>query len=176
MHIPSVISLIKKYNVRAQKRLSQNFLTPQPTLEKIIAQLLPKKTDVVLEIGPGLGVMTALLATQVQQVFSVDFDPNMLTIAREEFGEIQNITWINEDFLQYELPRNVNKVLGNIPYEITSQIIFKILENRSQLKAVVLLMQKEVAERIVAKPRSKDYGILSVQCQALANVKKCFDV
>lgn len=174
--VPSVVSLIKKYEVRAKKRFSQNFLTPQPTLEKIIATLSPHQNDVVLEIGPGLGVMTALLASCVQRVFAVDLDQEMLAIAQQEFGEIKNITWLQQDFLTYDLPHNINKVLGNIPYEITSQIIFKLIESRSALQSAVLLMQKEVAERICAKPRSKDYGILSVQCQALANVKKCFDV
>lgn len=173
---PSVISLIKKYEVRAKKRFSQNFLTPQPTLEKIISCLEPKSNDLVLEIGPGLGVMTALLAQQVKQVFAVDLDPEMLTIAQEEFGSMKNISWIHADFLKTDFPKNVNKVLGNIPYEITSQILFHLIEHRAQLQSAVLLMQKEVAERIVAKPRSKDYGILSVQCQALAKVKKCFDV
>lgn len=174
--VPSVISLIKKYDVRAKKRFSQNFLTPQPTLEKIIAALSPHADDVVVEIGPGLGVMTALLANSVQHVFAVDLDQEMLAIAQQEFGEIKNITWLQQDFLTYDLPSHVNKVLGNIPYEITSQIIFKLIENRNTLQSAVLLMQKEVAERICAKPRTKDYGILSVQCQALTNVKKCFDV
>ncbi len=179
MTLPSIQALLKKHNIRAKKSFSQNFLTPTPTLEKIIQQLDPQPSDLVIEIGPGLGLMTAMLAKKVKRVIAIEYDPTMLEIAQAEFAEIKNIDWIHADFLEYNLQdlKTVNlKIIGNIPYEITSPILFKLLDNKTYLKKAILLMQKEVAKRIVAIPNCKDYGILAVRLQAEALCTKCFDV
>ncbi|MBI4126259.1 MAG: ribosomal RNA small subunit methyltransferase A [Deltaproteobacteria bacterium] len=175
MTLSSPASLLKKYQIRPQKRLGQNFLIAPPTLEKIVSSLELKSDDTVVEIGPGLGVMTAMLAKRCHKVIAVEKDPRLLEIAHTEFGHIKNIEWVEGDFLEYGL-KNISKIIGNIPYEITSPILFKLLDHPHFLSTVVLLMQKEVSMRIVAKPRTKDYGILSVCCQAAASCQRLFDV
>lgn len=181
---PSIESLLKKHSVRAKKKFGQNFLTPRPTLEKIIAQLDLTDQDVVVEIGPGLSLMTALTAEKCKHVYAIEFDSDMLAIAKEEFGHIKNITWIHADILKVDLHQFLKahtttkslKVIGNIPYEITSPILFYLLESRKIINKAVLLMQKEVALRLVAKPSTKEYGILSILLNVQSVCKKCFDV
>lgn len=185
MTFPSVVSFLKKYHIHPQKRLGQNFLIAPPTLEKIVSSLEVKVDDTVLEIGPGLGVMTAMIAERCQKVIAIEKDSRLLDIARSEFGYLNNIEWIEADFLQYDLKLRENectnaqvhlKIIGNIPYEITSPVLFKLLGHADCISTTVLLMQKEVAMRIVAKPRTKTYGILSVCCQAAATCERLFDV
>ncbi|HPM40819.1 MAG TPA: 16S rRNA (adenine(1518)-N(6)/adenine(1519)-N(6))-dimethyltransferase RsmA [bacterium] len=185
--LPSVHSLLKKYGIAPKKRLGQHFLHARPVMEKIVAALAPEKKDAVIEIGPGLGVMTAIAAAKADHVFAIEKDAAMIDAARAEFGDIENITWIEEDILEVPLCDVVRKLalidpderallMGNLPYNISSPIFFCMLEHRKMLARAVVMVQREVAERVCAKPGGKDYGILSVLMQAVAECKKLFDV
>ncbi|MFH1875107.1 MAG: 16S rRNA (adenine(1518)-N(6)/adenine(1519)-N(6))-dimethyltransferase RsmA [Pseudomonadota bacterium] len=182
MHIPSIESLLKKYQIRPKKYMGQNFLKAVPTLEKIVRLAEISKDDDVLEIGSGLGVMTALLADQAHLVYAVEKDRAAAQIIQEEFGNLKNIQLIVDDFLKLDLQQNLAqartplKVVGNIPYNISTPIIFKLIENKNLIQQSILTIQKEVANRIVAKPNCKDYGILSIMLQVHAKCEKLFDV
>lgn len=197
MKIPSVFHIL--HGIIPKKRLGQHFLSAQPTIEKIVnaADLSPE--DTVLEIGSGLGVMTATIAAKSKKVVAVEKDAALFDAAKSEFSAIGNIEWINADILKMRIegvfadeksvnrePLTVNrksitenrknKILGNLPYNISSPIIFWMLENRAMISSAVVMLQKEVALRIAAAPGGKDYGILSVLLQAHANCKRLFDV
>lgn len=184
---PSAQNLLMKYEIRPKKRLGQNFLTATSTIEKIVRALDLKRDDIVLEIGSGLGLMTAMLAERCKHVVAVEHDTKLVEIANEEFKQIKNISWINENVLKLNLKRvldectNVRtyectKLVGNIPYNISSPILFWLLDNREPISTAVIMVQKEVGLRIVAKPGCKDYGITSVLTQAYAECKRLFDV
>lgn len=174
---PSVVSLLKKYAFRPKKRLGQNFLIAEPTMQKIVHACALGSSSTVIEIGSGLGVMTALLASHCQHVTAVEHDEALVTLAQQEWGDQKNIEWLHADILDVDFStyRHV-VVVGNIPYEITSPILFHLLDHAATIQKAVLMMQKEVAQRIVARVGTKEYGILSVQCQAFATCKKLFDV
>ncbi len=180
MRLPSVQSLLKKYGIRPRKRLGQHFLAAQPTMQKIVDALGAKRSDIVLEIGCGLGIMTALLAERVKYVYAVDADINTLEIARKEFGSLANVEWIHADILKTDLSSiaRAEKVLviGNIPYNISSPILFHLLDHREHIARAVLMLQKEVADRVVARPGGKQYGALSVMMQSYAGCRKLFNV
>lgn len=182
MKAPSVPFLLKKYGVRPKKRLGQNFLTPLPTMQKIVGALELERDDVVIEIGPGLGVMTALAARQARRVYAIDRDATLLEIAKREHAE-RNIVWIEGDVLRFslgEVPCHASaggfKLLGNLPYNISSPVLFWMLDDRSAIARAIVMLQKEVAMRLVAQPGTKDYGILAVLFGAFADTKKLFDV
>lgn len=177
--LPSPASLLKKYQIKPKKRLGQHFLTAPPTIDKIIASANPKKNDRFIEIGSGLGVMTAKLAEQCQHVSAIEYDRELFEIARAEFHSIKNISWINADILSFDIAAIAGaplQIIGNLPYEITTPILFWLLAERASLKRATLMMQKEVAMRLVAKPGTKTYGILSVLVQAHASCHRLFDV
>ena len=176
----SIKSLLKKYNIRPKKRLGQNFLTETPTMAKIVDALNVDSSDTVLEIGCGMGVMTAMLAGKCKRIVAVDADREALSIAREEFGDVENIEWIQGDILKTDIASIAKNgkilVIGNIPYNISSPIFFHLLDNRAHIKHAVLMIQKEVADRIVAKPGCKEYGALSIMLQSYAKCEKLFNV
>ena len=196
MPTTSVIALLKKYGITPKKRLGQHFLSATPTIKKIVDAIAPSKGECILEIGPGPGIMTSLLAEKAGHVIAIDRDAELLEIARSEFGSIPNITWLESDILKVDLEEILSargswipplnrrragvdrgsKIVGNLPYNISSPILFWLIENRSLISRAVIMVQKEVAQRIAAKPGGKDYGVLSVQTQAYARVKKLFDV
>ena len=181
----SVQAILKEHGIRPKKRLGQNFLTPTPTIEKIVNSLDPDANDSIIEIGPGLGLMTSIIAKKVGHVFAVDMDADILEIARTEFGDIENISWVHADILDTTIdelltshysPITNLKILGNLPYNISSPILFWMLDQRAAINKAVVMLQKEVAVRIVAKPGGKDFGILSVLMQAFADCRKLFDI
>lgn len=182
MELPSIESILKKYSLRPRKQLGQHFLKAFPTLEKIVNSLGAKHTDDVVEIGSGLGVMTAMLATQANRVFAVEKDRNLVRIIQQEFGHLKNLRIIEKDFLHLDLKKDLDsprfplKIIGNIPYNISSPIIFKLLDNKALVSCAVLTLQQEVAKRIVARPNTKDYGILSIMAQTQAQCRRLFDI
>jgi len=183
MTLKSVQSLIKKYGIRPKKRLGQHFLIAQPTAKKIVCSLDIQSDDVVMEIGCGPGVMTELVAERASRVYAVDSDSSLINIAKAELAAYTNIVWICNDILQLNLDRTIPrtqgrriKVIGNLPYNISTPTIFWMIENRARISRAIIMLQKEVALRIVAAPGGKDYGILSVLTQVSARCKKLFDV
>jgi 16S rRNA (adenine1518-N6/adenine1519-N6)-dimethyltransferase len=152
-----------------KKHLGQHFLNDPLIIGRIIlaAQLDPH--DLVVEIGPGPGMMTRMLAGRAEKVIAIELDEKLYGKLKTKLAGFSNIDLILGDALEYhygDLPDF--KVVANIPYYITAPIIFKLLEARKNLKSMTLTVQKEVAERIVAKPGKKDYGVLSIMVQYYA--------
>lgn len=176
----SVKDILRKYNIQPKKRMGQNFLIDEPTLEKIVRTLAPTNTDKVIEIGPGIGVMTRILTECAKFVAAVDADKDMIKILETELGERENLHIIHGDILDVNFSKLLTEgkwlFIGNIPYNITSPLLFHIRDSRHLFKRGVLTIQKEVAHRLTAKPGGKDYGILSIAMQAVANIEICFDI
>lgn len=161
------------------KRFGQNFLTQPAIAEKIVAALKITKTDSVIEIGPGTGVLTEIIVSQTPaEYFAIEIDRNLAEQLRGKYANQVDI--IETDFLEWDFSEksanNVLKIIGNIPYYITSQILFKMIDHFSQIDSAVIMLQKEVAERVVANPGNKNYGILSIMMQTFAEVKYLFTV
>ncbi len=161
-------------DIKPKQSLGQNFLTDRNIALKIVHSLQLNKEDTVLEIGPGLGVLTKIVQPQVNKLVAVEIDRNLAAGLEEQFAECPNCEIVQNDFLLYNLSalkqKNI-RVIGNIPYNITSPILFKIIDNRSAVKDLTMLIQKEVAQRIVSRPNTKDYGILAVFSQTFAEVR-----
>lgn len=163
--------------VTPKKNLGQHFLTDQNIARKIVDSLGPDVAD-VLEIGPGMGVLTRFLLTRTElnlQVIEIDRDS--VAYLKQNFPELKKI-W-SEDFLKSDIGEKFEgnfNVIGNFPYNISSQIFFKVLEFRDRIPEVVGMVQKEVAERIASKHGNKTYGILSVILQAFYEIEYLFTV
>lgn len=164
--------------VRAKKSLGQHFLRDQNIARKITESLLPV-TDEVLEIGPGMGVLTRiLLASPSFSVRAIDIDRESIEYLHTELPEHKDRI-LYGDFLKMDITELYQKpfsVIGNLPYNISSQIFFRIIENRELVTQVVCMIQKEVAERISAPHGNKTYGILSVFLQTFYNIEYLFTV
>ncbi len=162
--------LIKKYRIRPLKRLGQSFLIDGNVIEKIVRTAGLRGEDTVVEIGAGLGVMTSLIARQAGRVVALEIDRQMIPILEEELKGLPNIEIVEADVLRYDFSLLSEsreaapgfKVIGNIPYHISSPILFHLLESRNHIGVMVLMLQKEVADRLAASPGSKAYGTLSV--------------
>ena len=167
-------------SVRAKKHLGQHFLNDKKAAERIVDALNPGLGyRQVLEVGPGTGVLTDfLLARQDLETFLIDIDEESISYLSNQYPELGN-QLIHGDFLALDfnhLFEGKMGVIGNFPYNISSQILFKVLEERNRVVEVVGMFQKEVAERCVAKPGGKDYGILSVFLQAFYRIEYLFTV
>ena len=170
--------LFKKYSARAKKGLGQHFLIDQKILQKIIRVANLKSEDIILEIGPGIGTLTLELAKKVKKVIAIEKDPKMIEILKELLKNLKNVKIIEGDILKIfnfqfsifkqipssklQAPKNY-KLVANIPYYLTSPLIRKFLEAKNPPKLMVLMVQKEVAERICAKP--PDMNLLAVSVQ-----------
>ncbi|MEX0945361.1 MAG: 16S rRNA (adenine(1518)-N(6)/adenine(1519)-N(6))-dimethyltransferase RsmA [Balneolaceae bacterium] len=163
---------------RTKKSLGQHFLKDGNMIRKIVESIGAEPLDKVIEIGPGAGALTALLVKRFKNLTVVEIDQRMVQVLSEAYPELDIV---EKDILKLDWQRLLdsevpNHVIGNLPYYITSQILFAILENRRFIQSALLMMQKEVAERIVAESGNKIYGILSVQCQLMSSPKILFDV
>lgn len=162
--------------VTPKKRLGQHFLTDENIAAKIVDSLLSKAH--VLEIGPGTGVLTKYLVERVGDLKLIEVDIESVEFLKEIYPELESGI-IHADFLKAEVSllfRGQFAIIGNFPYNISSQIFFKIIENRSRIPEVVGMIQKEVAERLAAPPGNKTYGILSVILGAFYDIKYLFTV
>ncbi len=179
--MPSAKELLKKHNIIPRRRLGQSFLI-DPNIHRKIAILSEVQgSDVILEIGSGLGILASLLSPFVDRVLALEIDPSLVSVLKAESSE-RNIEIIHQDFLQYDLNEPFArfgkkiKVIGNIPYYLSSEILFRLLDHRDVIVLCVLMFQKEVADRISAKTGSKKYGITSVAISTFATVSREFVV
>lgn len=160
--------LLRKHGIRPLKRLGQCFLIDGNMIAKIAGSARVGKEDVVVEIGAGLGVMTALIAREAGRVIALEIDRVMIDILRAELQGLLNVEIVETDVLRYDFSSpplgegEKLKVIGNVPYHISSPILFHLLPFRDRIDSMVLMFQKEVAERITALPGTKAYGTLSV--------------
>lgn len=166
--------------VRAKKHLGQHFLTDKNIASKIVDSLRPDgKYKQVLEVGPGMGILSDFLLQKPDyETFLIDIDTESYIYLKKKYPQLGE-RLLNADFLELDFKATFSgslAVIGNFPYNISSQILFKILDNRQQVPEVVGMFQKEVAERCAAKPGTKEYGILSVFLQAYYKVEYLFTV
>lgn len=168
------------HSVRAKKHLGQHFLNDENIAKKIVDSLLltDDKTPVV-EIGPGTGVLTKYLIERLgNNFYALDVDTDSVAYLQQNYPAAAKHILL-EDFLEYDIQQNIKgkyNVIGNFPYNISSQIMFKVLEHRNDVHVVVGMFQKEVAQRIAEKPGSKTYGILSVLLQTYYDIEYLFTV
>lgn len=163
--------------VKPKKHLGQHFLNDQNIASKIVDSLSYKPYDLVLEVGPGMGVLTQFLLQKQVKVYVAEIDKESVDYLKINYPQLENN--IVGDFLKLEFEELFSDnfaVIGNFPYNISSQIVFKILENKHAIPEMVGMFQKEVAERIAAQKGNKIYGILSVLTQAYYNVDYLFTV
>ena len=166
-------------NVKAKKHLGQHFLTDENIAKKIANSLQFSGYDKVLEVGPGMGVLTKYLLEKETETFVAEIDTESIAYLKEHYPQLKENHFVG-DFLKTDFskifPNEQAAVIGNFPYNISSQILFHIIENYQQIPEMAGMFQKEVAERTAAVPRTKDYGILSVMVQAYYDVKYLFTV
>ncbi|MDD3169944.1 MAG: 16S rRNA (adenine(1518)-N(6)/adenine(1519)-N(6))-dimethyltransferase RsmA [Eubacteriales bacterium] len=184
LYSPSTINELKKrHGFRLSKSLGQNFLTDKNIIDTIIEKSNIGEKDLVIEIGPGIGVLTAAAAEEAGKVIAIEIDRNLIPILKETLREYDNIEIINSDVLKTDLKEILEqnreirgqktggiKLLGNLPYYITTPIIMKILEDRVPADSITIMLQKEVADRIKSAPGSRTYGALSVAVQYYCTV------
>jgi len=163
---------------KTKKSLGQHFLTDNNIIQKIVESIKAEKNDRIIEIGPGTGALTKYLAQKYNDVHVIEIDERAVKVLEDE---IEGITIHQQNVLKVDWNELVSKtgktyVIGNLPYYITSPILFSLLEFRHLFEDAILMMQKEVAERLVGVPSTKAYGILSVQTQLMSSAEILFDV
>ena len=178
--------IMKKYHIKANKNLGQNFLIDEQVIEKIVNASEITKEDCVIEIGPGLGTLTKELLEKAGKVISIELDKKMITILKDRFALYDNFELINNDVLQVDLKniiltekekglKNV-KVVANLPYYITTPIIMKLLEEKLDLESITVMVQKEVADRLIAIPSDKETGAITYSVYYYAKGEEILEV
>ncbi|MBI4041103.1 MAG: ribosomal RNA small subunit methyltransferase A [Deltaproteobacteria bacterium] len=160
---------------------SQNFLHDERVVERMVRAAQLSKQDIVLEIGTGLGILTQALSQAVARVISFDVDGKLLEKVSSHFADLSNVEWVSMDFLKYDLKSlkerfPVIKVVSNLPYHISTEVLFRFLEERSGVSSMTFMLQKEVGRRIAAVANTKAYGVLSIFSQVYADIEICFDI
>ena len=164
--------IMKKYNIKANKNLGQNFLISQEVVEKIVDSSQITREDLVIEIGPGLGTLTKYLLEKAGKVICIELDTKMLQILEDRFSLYNNFEIINNDVLKVDLKNIIKKekenskiknvkIVANLPYYITTPIIMKLLEEELELESITVMIQKEVADRLIAIPGQKNTGAIT---------------
>ncbi|USS87896.1 16S rRNA (adenine(1518)-N(6)/adenine(1519)-N(6))-dimethyltransferase RsmA [Fructilactobacillus hinvesii] len=174
------LGILNQYHLNAKKSLGQNFLDDLNVLEGIVTAADVTDQDDVVEIGPGIGALTEQIAQRAHQVLAFEIDQNLMPVLDETLADYENVTIVNQDFLQANVPailaeqldgRHRLKAVANLPYYITKPILMNFLKGSLSFATIVLMMQKEVANRLVAQPNDHDYGALSVMTQYLYQVE-----
>ena len=164
--------ILSRHKFSIRKKYGQNFLVDASMLEKIVNAAGIGEEDRVLEIGPGLGAMTQLLAESAGAVTAVEIDKELIPILKETLADHDNVTIINGDIMKQDLKELCGgekyKVVANLPYYITTPIVMKLLEENAAIESITIMIQKEVAQRMQTGPGSKDYGALSLAVQYYA--------
>ncbi|MDH5377540.1 MAG: 16S rRNA (adenine(1518)-N(6)/adenine(1519)-N(6))-dimethyltransferase RsmA [Gammaproteobacteria bacterium] len=166
---------------RPRKRFGQNFLTRTDIIENIIRTFAPSASDHVVEIGPGQGALSFYLAKRVARLDCVEIDRDLAAWLKEKFAQQSQVQIHQTDALEFQISsigqQDAARVIGNLPYNISTPLLFHLLEQKDHIKDMLFMLQKEVVDRIVASPsNTKDYGRLSVMCQVDCETEHCFDV
>lgn len=163
------------------KRFGQHFLKDKRTIQRIIDALAPQQNETILEIGPGTGALTAQLIERAERVVAIEFDNRLAPLLDEQFGRFANFKLVMADALATDfcreiLPAETARLVANLPYNISTAILQRLIQQRSCLGEMVVMLQREVVERIMAPPRSSERGFLSVLVEAYCETEKLFDV
>lgn len=178
-------AILEKYGFSFKKSLGQNFLIDPNVLNRIVDHAEVTEKTGVIEIGPGIGALTEQLARRAKKVVAFEIDKRLLPILKETMSPYPNVTVVHQDVLEADLKQAVSDyftdceeimVVANLPYYVTTPIIMKLLEDQLPLKGIVVMLQKEVADRIAAKPSSKEYGSLSIAVQYYTEAKTVMTV
>lgn len=180
-------NILKKYNIKLKKSLGQNFLVDENIKRKIIKNSNASDTDIIIEVGAGIGTLTRELAQTAKKVIAIEFDRKLIAPLKENISNYNNVDIINSDILMLDtqkiiddISKNSNKncikVVANLPYNIANPIIMKFLEGTKGIYELILMVQKEVAERITAVAGSKNYGVFSVIVQYYSDPQILFNV
>ena len=165
--------IVDKHGFKFSKSLGQNFLIDDNVIDKIIDGARVKEGDKVIEVGPGIGTLTREMAKRAEKVVAIEIDKNLIPILKETLADFDNTEVVNEDILKVDINKLVDeklsggpvKLIANLPYYITTPIVMKFLEEDIPVTDIVVMVQKEVADRMNAVPSTKDYGALSVAVQ-----------
>ena len=178
--------ILNKYNIKANKALGQNFLINEEVVEKIVSCSEITSDDLIIEIGPGLGTLTKYLLEKAGKVICIELDKKMLRILDERFSLYDNFSILNEDVLKVDLKKIIEqekvnsiknvKVVANLPYYITTPIIMKLLEEKLDLESITVMIQKEVANRLIAIPGNKETGAITYSVYYYAQAKGIMEV
>lgn len=176
--------LMKKYGISANKSLGQNFLIDDEAVENIVEAANLSNNDMVIEIGPGLGTLTAKLLEKAGKVISIELDDRMIEILNDRFSLYDNFMLLHEDVLKVDLNKLIDenienmksvKIVANLPYYITTPIIMKLLEDNLNIESITVMIQKEVSDRITAIPGEKNSGAITYSVYYYADAKEvCF--
>lgn len=181
----NIKNLINKFNIRFSKSLGQNFVIDNNVIRRMIEGSQINRRDIVIEIGSGIGNLTREIALKAQHVIAVEIDKYLIPALEENISGLENITILNQDVLKInfnEIIKSLDvktghtKIVGNLPYYITTPVIMKFLEGELIIDEMCVMVQKEVAERIVAKPGCKDYGVLSIAVQCFSKPEILFTI
>ena len=163
--------IMKQNNITANKNLGQNFLINEDVVDSIVENAEITKNDLLIEIGPGLGTLTSRLLEKARKVICVELDRKMIAILEKRFKLYENLELINDDILKINLNQLISqnkineikhvKIVANLPYYITTPIIMKLLEERLDIESITVMIQKEVAQRLAAKPGTSDVGSIT---------------
>ena len=179
--------IMKKYNIRANKNMGQNFLISEDVVNKIVGCSKISKEDLVIEIGPGLGTLTKFLLEEAGKVICIELDNKMLDILKDRFALYDNFEIINDDVLKVNLRNLIKiekekgkiknvKIVANLPYYITTPIIMKLLEEELELESITVMIQKEVADRLIAIPGQKNTGAITYSVYYYATSEDILEV
>ena len=179
--------IMKKYNIRANKNLGQNFLINEEVVKNIVGCSNIEKEDLVIEIGPGLGTLTKYLLEKAGKVICIELDTKMLQILKDRFSLYNNFELINNDVLKVDLKNIIEKekeegkiknvkIVANLPYYITTPIIMKLLEEELELESITVMIQKEVADRLIATPGEKNTGAITYSVYYYADSEAIMEV
>lgn len=177
--------LINKYNIKANKNLGQNFLIDDNVVKTIVEKANIEKEDLVLEIGPGLGTLTNLLLEKAKKVICIELDRKMVQLLEDRFKLYKSFEIIQEDILKLDLKTLIRKIrneyknvkiVANLPYYITTQIITKLLEDEIDLESITVMIQKEVAERLIETPGGKNTGAITYCIDYYCKTEKIIEV
>jgi 16S rRNA (adenine1518-N6/adenine1519-N6)-dimethyltransferase len=163
--------------IKAKKKYGQNFLVDKGVIDKIIKSINPKNLEKILEIGPGLGALTSQILNKIDHIDVVEIDPDMIKVLEEKIPSSKitifpsNILEMNNDIIG-----RYDKVIGNLPYYISSEILLKMIKTINNQKELHFMLQKEVAERVASSTHSKSYGRLSVMLQYFFDIELLFDI
>jgi len=168
-----VKEIVEKHKFKFSKGLGQNFLIDDNILEKIVEGAEITEDDVVIEVGPGIGTLTQHIASVAKKVIAIEIDDTLIPILQETLADYDNIKVVHEDILKVDIKKLISeefgnqrpKVVANLPYYLTTPIIMRFLEEQIPVSDIVVMIQKEVADRMVSKPNCKAYGSLSVAVQ-----------